>query len=75
LPWIDSGSTRISADRGGSPASFIRIDPATNQFDRVLLPGDGFRGGGDMVVADRSLWVIDGASNRVLRLPLSAFAS
>jgi streptogramin lyase len=75
LPLIVDGSTWISVDRGADPASIIRIDPATNQFDRVLSPGDGFRGGGDMVVADGSLWVLDGASNRVLRLPLSAFAS
>jgi streptogramin lyase len=75
LPLIVDGSTWISVDRGADPASIIRIDPATNQFDRVLSPDDGFRGGGDMVVADGSLWVLDGASNRVLRLPLSAFAS
>ena len=73
LPLIVNGLPWISVDRGADPASIVRIDPATNQFDRVLSPGDGFRGGGDMVVAAGSLWVLDGASNRVLRLPLSAF--
>ena len=73
-PRIINGAAWISVDRGADPASIFRIDPATNQFDRVLSPGDGFRGGGEMVVAAGSLWIMDGASNRVLRLPLSAFA-
>ena len=73
-PRIINGAAWISIDRGADPASIFRIDPATNQFDRALSPGDGFRGGGEMVVAAGSLWIMDGASNRVLRLPLSAFA-
>ena len=74
LPVIIDGVPWLSVDRGADPASILRIDPGTNQFDRVLSPGDGFRGGGDMVVAAGSTWIVDGASNRVLRLPLSAFA-
>jgi YVTN family beta-propeller protein len=73
-PSIVNGAPWISVDRGGDPASIVRIDPATNQFDRVLSPGDAFRGGGDMAVAAGSLWILDYASNRVLRLPMSAFA-
>ena len=73
-PRIVNGAPWISVDRGADSASILRIDPATNQFDRVLSPGDGFLGGGAMVVADGSLWIMDGANNRVLRLPLSAFA-
>jgi YVTN family beta-propeller protein len=74
LPTIVNDAPWVAVDRGADPASIVRIDPATNQFDRVLSPGDGFRGGGDMVVAAGSMWILDGASNRVLRLPLSAFA-
>jgi YVTN family beta-propeller protein len=74
LPTMISGAPWISVDRGDDPASIVRIDPATNQFDRILSPGDAFRGGGDMAVAAGSLWIIDGANDQVLRLPLSAFA-
>ena len=74
LPTIVNGAPWIAVDRLDDPASIVRIDPATNQFDRVLSPGEGFRGGGDMAVAAGSLWILDGASNRVLRLPISAFA-
>jgi hypothetical protein len=74
LPTIINGAPWIAVDRGDDAASIVRIDPATNQFDRVLSPGDPFRGGGDMAVAAGSLWILDGANNRVLRLPLSAFA-
>ena len=38
-------------------------------------PGGGpFGGGGDIVVADGAVWVSDGYNNRLLRLPMSAFA-
>jgi streptogramin lyase len=52
----------------------VRIDPATNAIDRVVAPGSGFAGGGDVVIGAGSLWAIDSASNRVLRLPIAAFA-
>jgi hypothetical protein len=41
--------------------------------DRVIAPGLGFSGGGDVVVAAGSFWVVDGAANRVLRLPIAPF--
>ena len=50
----------------------VRIDPATNAIDRVVAPGPGYGGGGDVVVAAGSLWVVDGANNQIIRLPLSA---
>ena len=72
-PMYVNGDPWISVDRGVDPASIVRIDPATNQFDRVLSPGEGFRGGGDMAIAASSMWILDGANDRILRLPLSAF--
>jgi streptogramin lyase len=74
LPAIIDGAPWIAVDRGDQPASIVRVDPATNQFDRVLSPGTPFRGGGDMAVAAGSVWILDGANDRVLRLPISAFA-
>jgi virginiamycin B lyase len=51
----------------------VRINPATNAVDRVVQPGSRYGGGGgDVVVASGSLWVVDGANNQVIRLPLSA---
>lgn len=51
----------------------VRINPATNAIDRVVEPGSRYgSGGGDVVVASGSLWVVDGTNNQVIRLPLSA---
>lgn len=61
-PWI--------SPEGGP---IVRIDPATNKVDRVITPGAGFHGGGDITVADGSVWIIDLSANRVLRLPLAPF--
>ncbi|MEO6207401.1 MAG: hypothetical protein ABIP77_05560 [Candidatus Limnocylindrales bacterium] len=61
-PWISPTGGQI-----------VRIDPVRHVVDRVVAPGAGFSGGGDVVVAAGSLWVIDGAAGRVLRLPISAF--
>jgi streptogramin lyase len=52
----------------------VRIDPATNLIDRVVAPGSGFSGGGDVVIAADSLWVVDAVANQVLRLPIAALA-
>ena len=41
--------------------------------DLELAPSSSFGGGGDLVVAAGSVWVIDGGNDRVLRLPLSGF--
>jgi len=62
-PWISPTEGQI-----------VRLDPVSHAVDRVVAPGPGFAsGGGDVVVAAGSLWVMDWASNRVLRLPLAAF--
>jgi len=73
-PTLINGVPWISVDTGG-PASgmLVRVDPATNSIDRVLVPGTSFGGGGDIVVADGSVWVVDGYNNSILRLPLTAF--
>lgn len=49
----------------------VRVNPTTNVIDRVVAPGPGYRGGGDVVVADGSLWLVDYARNQVIRIALS----
>jgi len=62
-PWISPTEGQI-----------VRLDPVSHAVDRVVAPGPGFAsGGGDVVVAAGSVWVMDWASNRVLRLPIAAF--
>lgn len=51
----------------------VRLDPVAHRVDRAIAPGAGFSGGGDVVVAAGSFWVIDGAAGRLLRLPLEPF--
>ena len=73
-PTLIDDAPWVSVDRGSADLGLlVRIDPATNSIDRVLAPGPTFGGGGDIVVADGSVWVSDGWHNAVLRLPLSAF--
>ena len=73
-PTLIDDAPWVSVDRGSADNGLlVRIDPATNSIDRVLVPGPAFGGGGDIVVADGSVWVSDGWNNAVLRLPLSAF--
>jgi streptogramin lyase len=75
-PTLINNAPWASIDRdGGAGDAIVRIDPTTNQIDRVLSPGVDFNGGVDMVVAAGSVWVVDAANNQVLRLPLSAFGS
>ena len=62
-PWVASTNDQI-----------VRIDPISHAVDRVVTPGPGFSGGGDVVVAAGSLWIVDYAADRILRLPLDAFA-
>jgi YVTN family beta-propeller protein len=51
----------------------VRIDPATNAINRAIAPGSRYGSlGGDVVVAAGSMWLMDGANNQVIRLPLSA---
>ena len=74
-PVLIDGAPWVSVDPGGAEDGYLaRIDPATNAIDRVLVPGTAFGGGGDIVVADGSVWVVDGYHGTLLRLPLSAFA-
>jgi YVTN family beta-propeller protein len=69
------GAPWTPVDRGHSDdGQIVRINPATNAIDRVVVPGPTFGGGGDVVVLGDSVWVLDGYNNQILRLPLSAFA-
>ncbi|MEA2607517.1 MAG: virginiamycin lyase [Chloroflexota bacterium] len=60
-PWLSPENGQI-----------VRLDPISHAVDRVVSPGPGFVGGGDVVVAAGSLWIIDYTANRVLRLPSAA---
>jgi virginiamycin B lyase len=73
-PTMIDGAPWVAVDPGTSDAGYlVRIDPATTKVDRVLKPSVQFGGGGDIVVADGSVWVLDGYNNAVLRLPMNAF--
>ena len=67
VPWV-------SVDTGDQEAGLlVRIDPATNTIDRVLVPDVPFGGGGGIVVVGASVWVHDWSHGRLLRFPLAAF--
>ena len=68
-PWVSVDRSDADGD------AIVRIDPQTNQISRTLLPGPDFSGGGDMIVAAGSVWVVDAGNDQLLRLPLSAFQS
>jgi YVTN family beta-propeller protein len=73
-PTLIDGAPWISVDRGAADSGMlVRIDPATDTIERVLVPATTFGGGGDIVVLAGSVWVSDGYNNSVLRLPLTAF--
>jgi len=73
-PAVIAGAPWFSLDTSPSvPGSIARVASATNSVDRELSPGADFGGGGDIVVAAGSVWVVDGGHDRVLRLPLSDF--
>ena len=73
-PAVIAGAPWVSLDTSPSvPGLLARVASATNTVDLELSPGSDFGGGGDLVVAAGSAWVIDGGHDRVLRLPLSAF--
>jgi len=67
VPWVS-----IATDPG-EPGRIGRISAKTNAIDLELAPGPTFGGGGDVLVASGSVWVIDGGNDRVLRLPLAGF--
>jgi hypothetical protein len=72
-PMLINGKPWISVDTGTADGGFLaRIDPATNSIDRVVVPNTPF-GGGSIVVAAGSAWLLDGYHGQVLRLPLAAF--
>ena len=61
-PWISPLNGQI-----------VRLDPVAHEVDRVISPGIGFVGGGDVVVAAGSVWVAEDTAGRILRLPVEAF--
>jgi streptogramin lyase len=73
-PAVIDGVPWVSIFTGeGKPGRLGRISSATNAVDLELAPGASFGGGGDMVVASGSVWVIDAGNDSVLRLPLTGF--
>ena len=73
-PFMINGAAWFNVDTGDTASGMLqRIDAATNSVDRVLIPGEGFRGGGNMLVSAGSLWLVDDRNSAVLRLPLAAF--
>lgn len=74
-PTLIYGYPWVSVDTGdATTGKLVRINPVTNAIDRVLVPGTRFGGGGDIVVAFGSVWVVDGYNSSVIRLPQTAFA-
>ena len=68
-PWV-------SVDTGDATSGLlVRINPATNAIDRVLVPDVPFGGGGGIVLAAGSVWVVDGWNGVVLRFPLATFGA
>jgi streptogramin lyase len=66
-PWV-------SVDTGDATSGLIvRIDPATNTIDRVLVPDVPFGGGGALWVDSGSVWVHDYYNHVIMQFPLSAF--
>jgi len=75
-PVVINGAAWVSVDtRPAAPRYLARLSAAQDAVDFALAPGADFGGGGDLVVAAGSAWVIDGGNDRVLRLPLSGFPS
>jgi streptogramin lyase len=81
VDYIDVGGRAyvfaIVADRpwiSPTEGQIVRLDPVSHAVDRVVAPGPDFAsGGGDVVVAAGSMWIVDWAADRVLRLPIEAF--
>jgi hypothetical protein len=75
MPVVIAGAPWVSLDTSPSVRGpLARVASGTNVVDLELSPGPDFGGGGDIVVAAGSAWVIDDGNDRVLRLPLTAFA-
>jgi YVTN family beta-propeller protein len=74
-PVVIDGAAWVSVDtRPAAPRYLARLSPVQDAVDLALAPGPDFGGGGDLVVAAGSAWVIDGGNDRVLRLPLADFS-
>lgn len=66
-PWMS-----LENIKDGGPGRIVRIDPATNTIDRSVSPGATFKGGG-VIVAAGSVWIVDWASEQILRFAPGAF--
>ncbi|HEX3264106.1 MAG TPA: hypothetical protein VHR16_00430 [Candidatus Limnocylindrales bacterium] len=75
-PTLIGDAPWISVETGDPEAGLlVRIDPATNTIDRVLVPDVPFGGGGGVAVVAGSVWVHDYAHGVLLRFPLAAFGA
>jgi YVTN family beta-propeller protein len=73
-PLVIGGAAWVSVDTTPVvPGYLARLSSEQDAVDLGLSPGPTFGGGGDLVVAAGSAWVIDGGHDRVLRLPLAGF--
>ena len=73
-PAVIDGAAWVSLDTTpAAPGYLARLSSERDAVDLALSPGPDFGGGGDLVVAVGSAWVIDGGNDRVLRLPLAGF--
>jgi YVTN family beta-propeller protein len=74
-PIVIDGAAWVSLDTTPAAPGFLgRLSSEQDAVDLGLSPGPDFGGGGDLVVAAGSAWVIDGGHDRVLRLPLAGFS-
>jgi hypothetical protein len=74
-PVVIDGAAWVSLDMRPAISGYIaRLSAEEDAVDLGLAPSATFGGGGDLVVAAGSAWVIDGGHDRVLRLPLTGFS-
>ena len=75
-PAVIDGAAWVSVYTGpAAPGYLARLSPEQDAVDLGLSPGGEFVGGGDIVVAAGSAWVIDNGNDRILRLPLTGFTA
>jgi len=75
-PAVIDGAAWVSVDRTPTAPGYLgRLSSEQDALDHRLSPGPTFGGGGDIVVAAGSAWVIDQGNDRILRLPLSDFTT
>ena len=74
-PIVIDGAAWVSVDTRPAQSGYLaRLASEQDAVDLAVSPGPTFGGGGDLVVAAGSAWVIDGGNDRVLRLPLAGFS-